>query len=321
MFQDPNCWSTDDCLHIKTGTGSIIAADTGSSFQLSEVGDVRLPLHTITVDVSSSNGGIHRASIRISIEQVSPELTHSTHYHTADYSHASTFPYCTLLANQDDGPKSGAHASALPGYIRDSLHMGCNSRVSCTYDDDGDDDEEDYDDDDDDDQDYDEDYDDDDVPSMTTAIIVDLSMMMIYLSTLSVFSCDMRIIVMKLVSKDYRVLIGRQSGRKVGDNRDDVLRFRDAVKVSFVTGRVFGCLSDESHGSTVGSEARLPVSYDDFLEVRSICCLVAYICVRLVDSDAVDECIMMQLMRVLESRSSSLGKSPFASQRLSYLCR
>ena len=165
---------------------------------------------------------------------------------------------------------------------------------------------------------------------MTTAIFVDLSMMMIYLSTLSVFSCDMRIIVMKLVSKDYRVLIGRQSGRKVGDNRDDVgdrdnrddvSRFWDAVKVSFVTGRVFGCLSDESHGSTVGSEARLPVSYDDFLEVRSICCLVAYICVRLVDSDAVDECIMMQLMRVLESRSSSLGKSPFASQRLSYLCR
>ena len=309
MFQDPNCLSTDDCLHIKTGTGSIIAADTGSSFQLSEVGDVRLPLHTITVDVSSSNGGIHRASIRISIEQVSPKLTHSTFYHTADYSHASTFPYCTLLANQDDGPKSGAHASALPGYLRDSLHMGCNSRVSCTDDDDDDDD--------------------DDVPSMTTAMIDDLSMM-IYLSTLCVFSCDMRIIVMKLVSKDYRVLIGRHSGRKVGDNRDDVgdrdnrddvSRFRDAVKVSFVTGRVFGCLSDGSHGSTVGSEARLPVSYDDFLEVRSICCLVAYICVRIVDSDAVDECIMMQLIRVLESRSSSLGKSPFASQRLSYLCR
>lgn len=74
MFQDPNCLSTDDCLHIKTGTGSIIAADTGSSFQLSEVGDVRLPLHTITVDVRSSNGGIHRALIRISIEQVSPTL-------------------------------------------------------------------------------------------------------------------------------------------------------------------------------------------------------------------------------------------------------
>jgi hypothetical protein len=71
-------------MHVKTGTGSIIAADTGSSFQLSEVGDVRLPLHTITVDVSSSNVGIHRASIRISIEQVSPELTHSTYYQTAD---------------------------------------------------------------------------------------------------------------------------------------------------------------------------------------------------------------------------------------------
>jgi hypothetical protein len=177
--------------------------------------------------------------------------------------------------------------------------MGCNSRVSCTNDDDGDEEEEDDDDDDDDDQDYDEDDDDDDdVPSMTTAMIVDLSMMMIYLSTLSVFSCDVHIIVMKLVSKDYPVLIGRQSGRKVGDNRDDVgdrdnrddvSRFRDAVKVSFVTGRVFDCLSDESHGSTVGSEARLPVSYDDFLEVRSICCLVAYICVRLVDSDAVDD--------------------------------
>lgn len=148
-------------------------------------------------------------------------------------------------------------------------------------------------------------------------------MMIIYLSTMSVFSCDMRIIVMKLVSKDYRVLIGRHSGRKVGDrgNRDDESCFRDAVKVSFVTGRVFGCLSDGSHGSTAGSEARLPVSYDDFLEVRSICCLVAYMCFGLVDSDAVDVWILLQLMHALESRSSSLGQSPFASQRLSYLWR
>jgi hypothetical protein len=112
-------------------------------------------------------------------------------------------------------------------------------------------------------------------------------MMIIYLSTMSDFSCDMRIIVMKLVSKDYRVLIGRHRDR---GNRDDESCFRDAVKVSFVTGVVFNCLSDGSHGSTAGSEARLPVSYDDFLEVRSICCLVAYMCIGLVDSDAVDVC-------------------------------
>lgn len=90
----------------------------------------------------------------------------------------------------------------------------------------------------------------------------------------------MRIIVMKLVSKDYRVLIG--GDREGGGDREDASCFRDAVKVSFITGPVFACLSSGNRSAAaVGSEARLPVSYDDFLEVSY---LAACMYVGLIDS-------------------------------------
>ena len=116
----------------------------------------------------------------------------------------------------------------------------------------------------------------------------------------------MRIIVMKLVSKDYRVLIGGGGG-----DREDASCFRDAVKVSFITGPVFACLSSGSRSAAaaVGSEARLPVSYDDFLEVSSLAVLLhafmhvcwssrLYMCIMMMlllcvyyyDDDAVDAC-------------------------------
>jgi len=77
----------------------------------------------------------------------------------------------------------------------------------------------------------------------------------------------MHVIVIKLVSKDYRVLVGEEEEEEGGVGAGSC--FRDAVKVSFITGRVFDCLSvgTGSGNRSVGSEARLPVSYDDFLEV------------------------------------------------------
>ena len=93
-------------------------------------------------------------------------------------------------------------------------------------------------------------------------------------------------IVMKMVSKDYRVLNSNDDHAiGAGDWKDRLgsgdggltACFKHAVKISFVSGRIFDCLSLNGTGTqktalthrSAGSEARLPVSYDDFQEVRT----------------------------------------------------
>ena len=75
MFQDPVCSSAVDCNHTMTTSDRsniTVSADGSSSFQLSDVGDMRLPLHTIIVDVSSLRS---ITTVHTSIEQVSYDFS------------------------------------------------------------------------------------------------------------------------------------------------------------------------------------------------------------------------------------------------------